>query len=235
MKLWLHRLTELTHLCLESACPLCQRSTTAAFCPTCQQQLQRSALRHPAQFWQPPLPILAWGHYGGSLKRMIAALKYEGHPRLAEPLGQALAQLWLTSAISARAPKPLVVVPIPMHSEKQQQRGFNQAELIASTFCRQTGLPQVKGLNRRRNTAPQFGLSAIDRAANLANAFELGEFFSGRKLLKSRPTVLLLDDIYTTGATALAAAQTLRRHQISVYGILTVAKTGSSEDGQQDR
>jgi predicted amidophosphoribosyltransferase len=118
-----------------------------------------------------------------------------------------------------------------MHPEKQQQRGFNQAELIATAFCRQTGLPQVKGLNRRRNTAPQFGLSAIDRAANLANAFEIGAFFSGKNPLKSRPTVLLLDDIYTTGATAQAAAQTLRRHQISVYGILAIAKTDSSADG----
>jgi len=158
---------------------------------------------------------------------MIAALKYEGHSRLAEPLGQALAQSWLQSAISARAPQPLLVVPIPMHPEKQQQRGFNQAELIARTFCQQTGLRQVKGLSRQRNTAPQFGLSAVDRATNLADAFELGAFFSGRQPLKSSPAVLLLDDIYTTGATAQAAAQTLRRHQISVYGILAIAKAGS--------
>ena len=98
MKLWLHRLAELTQLYLEAPCPLCQRSASAVLCPTCQQQLQRSALANPAQFWQPPLPVFAWGQYGGSLKRVIAALKYDNQPRLAEPLAQVLAQSWLKSA-----------------------------------------------------------------------------------------------------------------------------------------
>jgi ComF family protein len=226
MKLWLHRLSEITQLCLEAPCPLCQRSASAALCPACQQQLQRSALPNPAQFWQPPLPIFAWGQYGGSLKRVIAALKYDNHPRLAEPLAQALAQSWLKSVLSAQMPQKPVVMPIPMHPEKQRQRGFNQAELIARSFCQQTGLSLAQGLSRQRNTAPQFGLSAADRAENLADAFELRANFRGKKL-----PVLLLDDIYTTGATALTAAQTLRRNQISVYGILAVAKAGIETSG----
>ena len=220
---WLHRLAEITHLCLEAACPLCDRSTASILCPSCQQQLLRAARLRPAQGWQPPLPLFAWGHYGGSLKRCLAALKYDHQPRLAEPLARALAESWLKSSLAAQTPSNLVVVPIPMHPEKQRQRGFNQAELIAKSFCQQTHLPLVKGLSRQRNTAPQFGLSATDRLENLAAAFELGPFFQAQR---PRASVLLLDDIYTTGATALSAAQTLRRHQISVYGILAVAKAG---------
>ncbi|MBW4464279.1 MAG: ComF family protein [Pegethrix bostrychoides GSE-TBD4-15B] len=228
MKLWLHQLAELTQICLESVCPLCGRSAAAVLCPNCQQQLQRARLPAPDQLWQPPLPIFAWGQYGGSLKRALTLLKYDGQIQLAKPLGQALAQAWLASSRSVQPTRRLAVVPIPMHLEKQRQRGFNQAELIARAFCQQTGLPLVQGLSRQRQTTPQFGLSATERSENLAEAFALGAGLSHRST--QRPAVLLLDDIYTTGATALAAAQTLRRHQISVCGILAVAKAGDDSE-----
>jgi ComF family protein len=211
----------LAELCLQSACPMCQRSTPQVLCCDCQQRLQRLQLPDPEQGWQPPLPILAWGAYSGALKQAIAALKYEHQPQLAQPLGDGLAQVWLNSAMSKK--KPLIVVPIPLHAAKQQQRGFNQAELLARAFCNRTGLPlQPQGLVRSRLTEAQFGLSATAREHNLAGAFELGQ-----PLLKTPPrkAVLLLDDIYTTGATARAAAHTLRRHQISVYGMVAVART----------
>lgn len=239
MKLWLHQLAELTQICLESTCPLCGRSAAAALCPNCQQQLQRSMLPAPDRLWQPPLPIFAWGQYGGSLKRALTLLKYDGQIQLAKPLGQALAQAWLASSRSLQPARPtrrLAVVPIPMHPEKQRQRGFNQAELIARAFCQQTGLPLVQGLSRQRQTTPQFSLSAAERSQNLAEAFALGAGLSHRSHRSAQqPAVLLLDDIYTTGATALAAAQTLRRHQISVCGILAVAKAGDDAEPQRHR
>lgn len=218
MRNWLQKLVRLTDLCLESACPLCQRSTADILCLSCQQQLRSLQLADPQQFWQPPLPVFAWGPYSGPLKRAIKVLKYENQPQLAAPLGSWLAQQWLTSALKTRA---IGVVPIPMHLEKQQQRGFNQAELLAKAFCHHTGLPLRHGLSRKRPTEAQFGLAAVEREQNLADAFELGQDF-----LSHSPTqaVLLLDDIYTTGATARSAAQLLRRHQISVRGIVVMAK-----------
>lgn len=213
----MQRLVKVAEFCLESACPLCSRSTPTPICPTCQQRLQQAALLPPEQFWQPPLPLFAWGRYDSTLKRAIAALKYENQPRLAEPLGQWLAQSWLASPLAAR--RNLWVVPIPMHPEKQVQRGFNQAELLARSFCHNTRLPlQTHALHRHRATVAQFSLSAADRLENLAGAFELGT------ALPAGATVLLLDDIYTTGATAQAAAQTLRQ-RYSVYGIVAVAKS----------
>lgn len=225
MPYWVQTLTDLGNLCLASDCPLCQRSTTQIICPGCERQLQQLQLPHPEQFWQPPLPVLAWGTYGGSLKQLIAALKYQKRTQLAHPLGRRLAQVWLATPMARRS---LVVVPIPMHPEKQKQRGFNQAALLAQAFCRQSGLPlKQQGLCRSRATEAQFGLSATARQQNLAGAFELGIDF-----LRKPPQhpVLLLDDIYTTGATALSAAETLRRHQISVYGIVTVAKALAEAD-----
>lgn len=109
-----------------------------------------------------------------------------------------------------------------MHADKQRQRGFNQAELLARSFCQVTGLPLLaQGLVRNRTTEAQFHLSRSDREQNLANAFQIG-----KDLLHRPPgcSVLLLDDIYTTGATARAAAQALHQRQISVYGMVAVAK-----------
>lgn len=228
MKGWMHRLSQLSglvDLCLESSCPLCQRSTAQELCLDCQQRLQRLQLPASCQTWQPPLPVFAWGSYDGSLKRALATLKYENQPQLAQPLGDWLAQSWLQFAPTSPKPLPksLIVVPIPMHFAKQQQRGFNQAELLAKAFCQRTRLPlQPQALMRNRSTEAQFGLSIAAREQNLSGAFTLGA-----DLAKRSPSsvVLLLDDIYTTGATAQSAAQTLWQHRISVYGIVTVAKT----------
>jgi ComF family protein len=113
------------------------------------------------------------------------------------------------------------VVPIPLHPTKLQQRGYNQAELIAQSFCEITGYKQqLFGLERVQATEAQFGLSAQEREQNLADAFAIGKSF--HKQLPTSP-VLLLDDIYTTGSTVSSAAQTLRRQGIRVYGVVAIA------------
>lgn len=173
--------------------------------------------------------MFAWGRYGGALKQAIAALKYNNHPQLARPLGHWLGQAWLSSPVSQA--KSLTVIPIPMHPDKWQERGFNQAELIARSFCEQTGLPlQSQGLIRVRHTEAQFGLSAEARVKNLSGAFRVGAGVTGQ-LVAQPKTILLVDDIYTTGATANAAAQALHQHQVAVYGVVAIAKTVSYSKG----
>jgi ComF family protein len=186
--------------------------------------LQQCRLIQPYQ--QSSLPIIAWGEYGGVLKRAIASLKYENHPELARPLGQWLGQAWLNAKFPIK--NSVIVVPIPMHPDKIAQRGFNQAELIAQSFCEAAGLPLKRhGLARIQATEAQFKLSPQAREQNLAGAFALGKDF-----LRQRPTgtVLLVDDIYTTGATVRSAAQVLRRQQISVWGVSAVAIAGKRSE-----
>lgn len=220
----LGKLTGWLDFVLEGKCPLCDRSTGRIFCQDCQNRVKQCQLDNCEQFWQAPLPVFAWGVYGGALKRSIATLKYNNHPELARPLGQGLAQAWLSSSVSTRVhqSRSLTVVPIPMHSAKQRERGFNQAELIARSFCEQTGLPlQSQGLVRVRTTEAQFGLSPDARAKNLSGAFRVS---AGLKRQATGRAVLLIDDIYTTGATAKAAVQALHQEQIPVYGLGAVAK-----------
>ena len=212
-------LQTVVNLFLQQTCPLCDRATPQPLCTNCWDHLQPGAATHPPQPTTDALPIVTWGTYEGALKQAIAALKYHGHPQLARPLGQALGQHWQQFPLkTARSP---LVVPIPMHPEKQWQRGFNQAELLAKAFCQQTGLPLVRqGLARRKVTTPQFGLGLQARQQNLAGAFVVGPALNQHR--PKRP-VLLLDDIYTTGTTVKVAAAELRRWGISVCGVVTLA------------
>lgn len=215
-------------LFLKSNCPLCDRPAEVEWCQYCQRQLLRCQLKNSSNLWQGELPAFVWGAYGGVLKRAIAALKYENQPQLARPLGQWLAQAWLASPIANPAQK-LTVVPIPLHCTKQQQRGYNQAERIAQSFCEYTGYKlKPLGLERVRATEAQFGLSLQQREQNLTDAFVIGK---GLSPPSTSSPVLLLDDIYTTGATVRAAAQTLRNKGIVVYGIVAIATSKPVREG----
>lgn len=209
---------KLLNLFLESNCPLCQRPASTEFCQDCAKKLQRCQTPNQTLIGQGQLSVFAWGMYGGTLKQVIAALKYENQPQLARPLGHWLAQAWLNSQLASTLP---IVVPIPLHADRQKERGYNQATLLAQSFCEITRLRvQQMGLERLRATEAQFGLTTSEREKNLAMAFQLGAAF--RRHRPASP-VLLLDDIYTTGATAYSAAQTLQQHGITVYGIVALA------------
>lgn len=209
-----------TNLFLQQPCPLCDRPSPQSPCSTCWRQIQRCAHLQPTSPSPTAVPVLAWGPYQGPLKQAIVALKYNRHPELAGPLGRSLGQAWQQWPLTKRSP---VVVPIPMFAEKQRQRGFNQAVLIAQAFCTETGLSLARqGLIRQRDTAPQFGLGLAARQQNLTGAFALGKAFQRQR---PRQPVLLLDDIYTTGTTVENAATELRRCGVSVCGVATVART----------
>jgi ComF family protein len=222
--MWSQAASALSQLWLSPRCPLCDRSPARPFCDSCWRQIQScQTLTGPTRDAH-ALQVLSWGWYQRPLKGAIAALKYDGHRAIADPLGRALGDWWQQRPIPTR--RPPWVVPIPLHGEKQRQRGFNQAALIAAAFCRQTGLLlQAQGLRRQRPTQPQFGLGMAERQQNLADAFVLGDWSRPQR---QRP-ILLLDDIYTTGTTAQAAAAVLRRAGWSVCGMVTVARAQSDQ------
>lgn len=203
---------------LDGPCPLCQRSTSQPVCRDCERKL----LQNQTAVWVPGTPpIFAWATYGGEVKRAIAALKYENQPQLARPLGQWLGQAWLDSSANTLSLTPRVV-PIPLHPTRLQERGFNQAELLAEQFCAVTGLLLVRqGLVRAKATTAQFQLSPTEREHNLSQAFQIHPSLLCQP---PAPPILLVDDIYTTGATIREVVQTCRRQGIRVCGVVVVAK-----------
>ncbi|WP_339461605.1 ComF family protein [Nodularia spumigena] len=220
MPTWKHSFNNFLNLFLQSNCLLCQRPTSGEFCPYCTKQLKNCQHQDPTTLWQQPIPVFGWGIYGGIVKRAIAVMKYENQPQIARPLGQWLGEAWLLSNVSQCKQQPPLVIPIPLHPKKQKKRGYNQAALIAQSFCQTTGLKlQLNGLKRVQETEAQFGLSVSERESNLAEAFAVGEELRRRRL---QVPVLLVDDIYTTGATARSAVKILNQDGIAVLGLVAV-------------
>jgi ComF family protein len=194
---------------LKPNCPLCDRPTPTTLCIYCDRQLRSEQLSDPLQTTAPF--ILAWGNYSGTLKRAIAQCKYHNHPQLGYHLGELLGETWLANP---PCKSPIIAIPIPLHLDKQRQRGFNQAELIAKGFCHHTGIKLNRSLLRVKSTAAQFQLTPTDRQQNLTDAFQLRP----KHRLQGR-SIILIDDIYTTGATITAASQPLQNADIQMVGI----------------
>ena len=113
-----------------------------------------------------------------------------------------------------------VIVPVPLHPRKQRERDFNQAARLADCLGRATGIPVNKALLRRvQFTMTQTKLSRDDRAENMRGAFAVAP---GRRLQGER--VVLLDDVFTTGATTSACAKVLRSAGAGEVSVWTVAR-----------
>lgn len=225
---WQRGSETLLGLFLTGPCPLCERATHQALCPGCERQVRQSQLADPLDPSYPGLPVVSWGRYNDSLRHAIRHFKYSGHPELAGWLGLELGQTWRQhqQAKGTKSPRPLVLVPIPLHASKLKQRGFNQAERLAQGMSRAVQVPVMgEGLVRVQATQAQHSLGREARQANLAQAFQVNP---GHLKALRQTTVWLVDDIFTTGATAQAAALTLRQSGISVAGICTVARAGFS-------
>ncbi|MGL5032495.1 MAG: ComF family protein, partial [Microcystaceae cyanobacterium] len=206
-------LAVLGNLGFKNSCPLCQRSTEQTLCTYCDRQLKSCQVADPSQTWQGSLPQFIWGKYDGTLKRAIAAFKYESHPELGEFLGFELAESWLKFPRLKSLTK-IKIIPIPLHPNKLKSRGFNQAELIAESFCHLTRLPlQRQGLIRVKDTDPLFNLDPQQRKIHLDQALQVGPS------LQKCSQILLIDDIYTTGATAQEAQRVLQAQGHAVIGI----------------
>jgi ComF family protein len=213
---WQPLLDRALSLFLKPNCPLCDRSASAVFCQYCHRQIQECQLTQPAQYWQGDLPLFAWGKYEGSIKRSIAKLKYDGCRSIGGFYGESLAVGWqkFNPIVSTK----LIALPVPLHPDKLASRGFNQAELIARKFCQLTGAKLDLSLHRNRSTVAQFGLSKLARRENVEGAFTLVN-----SSLKPGDTILIVDDIYTTGSTVREIATVLQSQQINVCGVAVVA------------
>jgi ComF family protein len=147
--------------------------------------------------------VVALGLYDGPLHQAVAKIK--------EPAGRvlaaALAQLMLrTRGEQLKALEADLVVPVPMFWAKRFWRGFNTTELLAERLARGLGLPVRHALVRNRNTLPQRSLRPRERFANVRGAF------TARRIRNLQgKSILLIDDVLTTGATCSEAARTLLR------------------------
>ena len=165
-------LDRLLDLALPATCPGCG-AEGPPICGSCRVALDaRLALPAGTPLGLadgPPEPLLQleWcAPFSGTLRRALHALKYAGERRLAEPLGQAVADRWRRAGAGGD-----LFVPIPVHATRRRERGYDQAELIAAAAGAALPLPWVPALERIRATTAQYHLDRRHRAANVAEAF----------------------------------------------------------------
>jgi ComF family protein len=160
---------------------------------------------------QPFSVAAAIGPYRGTLQRIVQALKYDARTTIARPLAERM---------RTAAPRVLAgadaVVAVPLHRSRERRRGFNQAREIA----RHLGLPVLDALVRQRPTPSQADLPASRRHANVRGAFALRGGVNVRGL-----TLVVVDDVSTTGATLAACARPLLDGGAREVRALTAAKT----------
>lgn len=148
------------------------------------------------------------------VQKLLHALKYKGNREVGILLGQMFGQELMAGG---SLPEAEIILSIPLHTKKQKQRGYNQSDLLAEGFSKATGIPWSGTLlQRTRYTATQTGKTKTQRRENVQGVFSVKE--------GSVPTsVILIDDVLTTGATLEECARTLLAAGCKDFHILTIA------------
>lgn len=233
----MERLTEMgLDLLFPRRCPLCGR-IAEDICPDCRGKIHyvrqpfcfrcgrpltekereycTSCQTHPAPFTAGRALCV----YEGAVRESLHAVKYQNRREyldvyarlMARRLGPAF-QKWQVD----------MLVPIPMYPSAKRARGYNQAELLADRLGEELGLPVCRMLQKIRKTADQKELDYRERRENLRGAFALSKKALKDPGARRGQSVLLVDDIYTTGSTISEAAKTLRREGIGRVYFATV-------------
>jgi ComF family protein len=194
---------------MEPVCPKCGRPHTSVTypCHICQE--------HPLPLQQ----IRAATFYAGPVAEVLKQFKYGGYFGLAQPLGNLMLAAW------PRWQCPVdLVVSIPLHTARQRERGYNQSELLARFLERHLDWQvETAALKRSRRTRPQVGLNNVERQANVR-----GAFIADPALVRGRQ-ILLIDDVHTTGATLVAAAEVLLAAGAKLVSAYCLAEPDSTQ------
>ncbi len=214
--------------------PLCERCADSferirpPFCERCGYPFDPNARARPlcsacSQNGRELEAARSFGLHCGALRDAVNTLKFRGKVRLAGPLGRLMADLF---GAEGDRPHQLSVdeithiIPVPLHERRKTQRGFDQAELLAGALGEAISRPVRTGLLVRvRNTRPQVGLGPTERDANVRGAFEVRY-----RLPTPGVRALLVDDVYTTGATLRACARALRSGGAEAVHAATVSR-----------
>lgn len=155
--------------------------------------------------------------YEGEVVALIHKFKFHGQKFLCEPLGN-----YLCDRLATWEVKPDIITYVPMHPKREKERGYNQAKLLAEFVANKFDLPCLCLVEKAKETASQTTLAYDERQTNLVDSFKFNRQFAADVKGKS---VLIIDDIFTTGATMNEMARVIKAHGTKEINALTVAHT----------
>ena len=171
----------------------------------------RECLKEEERPWQIAVSAFVFDDLA---RTAVHRLKYRGHRELAPFFARHLADNWRRYSDGFA---PDAITPIPLHWWRRFQRGYNQAGDVAWYLSKELGIPFMKLLRRVKYTKAQVTLDAQKRMANLKSAFVGSEDAKGKR-------VLIVDDVFTTGATLTAAAKALLKQKARGVAVITIAR-----------
>ena len=211
----------------ELICPECVKELSPVrqpLCLSCGKQMEGGGtgeycgdcLRHPKSFRR----NFALLNYNEAARNSMVAIKYKNKREYLDFYAAAVCRRFGRQIMRVR---PDFLVAVPIHSSRMKSRGYNQAGLLADRIGAQLGIPVCHGaLIRTRKTRPQKELNPAERLRNLQQAFGAGQLPDGVS------TVILVDDIYTTGSTMEACARILLSMGVKeVYGLTLCVGRGA--------
>ncbi len=182
------------------ACAGCGQAGHGLWCDACASTVTplrgNDAWREVDLAPAPPLRVCSCARYAPPAREAVHAFKFGDTPHLADVMAGWLAALWREQDLN-----PDVIVAVPLHPSRERERGYNQSDWLAQRLAKAVGCDYApRALRRTRQTEQQATLSSLQRAHNVAGAFS-----ANRLVLESR-RVLIIDDVFTTGATLAACA-----------------------------
>jgi len=192
----------------EPSCQKCGRplsSEEQEYCMMCECQPDRGWDRGTSLF-----------PYHGTMGHTLRLVKKDGRTEFVRFFAK---QIKESRTAFFKQVAPECIVPVPLHPSKQRVRGFNQAELLAEALEAETGIPMRKLLIKHKKTKDQKSLSKNQRIRNVKAAYAVDEEVMGKQIPRS---VLLLDDVITTGSTLSACAEALKAKGVEKVAFLSI-------------
>lgn len=215
----------LTDVFFPPVCVECrQRISEGILCPACRRKLAAFRILQPRAYCCPDIEsICLFYSYDAAIKKALHDVKFHGKKRLLAAMAEEMAILETPKRVCNiwNLPKNIVVVPIPTDRKRVEERGYDVPQGIFRSWSLEHGFVWYEALIRIRSTQPQYGLGRNERRKNVRGCF------STIKDISKRP-ILLVDDIFTSGATAEEAAHVLRKQGAGHVWVMAFA--GGAED-----
>jgi ComF family protein len=163
------------------------------------------------------LKIYARGLYAGNLRKIIKAIKYHDKKEFAKILAAELYELWKELNPNS-INEEIEIIPVPLHKNRHKSRKYNHMELISNEFSKLSGFKtNINLLKRVKDTKPQYKLTVHERKQNLKNAFQVNTAHYNNN------TILIIDDIATTGVTLEEIIKEFRKNDINKIKVIVIS------------